>query len=116
KSGGSTTSVISAYRRWASHLARTFAAERCAISFSYHVDRQIRFALIVLGNQCAAFRRKAIITHHSTIGDNMDAKTYESAGKCPFADGRGAHTNRDWWPNQLDIQVLHHNSNLSDPM
>jgi catalase-peroxidase len=46
----------------------------------------------------------------------MDAKTYESAGKCPFTDGRGGHTNRDWWPNQLDIQVLHHNSNLSDPM
>jgi catalase-peroxidase len=34
--------------------------------------------------------------------------------KCPFS-GR-AHTNRDWWPNQLDIQVLHRNSNLSDPM
>ena len=46
----------------------------------------------------------------------MDAKTYESAGKCPFTDGRGGHTNRDWWPNQLDLQVLHHNSNLSDPM
>jgi catalase-peroxidase len=46
----------------------------------------------------------------------MDAKTYESAGKCPFTDGRGGHTNRDWWPKQLDLQVLHHNSNLSDPM
>src|SRR6476619_3553179 len=46
----------------------------------------------------------------------MDARTDESAGKCPFTDGRGGHTNRDWWPNQLDLQVLHHNSNLSDPM
>jgi catalase (peroxidase I) len=27
-----------------------------------------------------------------------------------------ADTRSDWWPNQLDIQVLHHNSNLSDPM
>jgi catalase-peroxidase len=25
-------------------------------------------------------------------------------------------TNRDWWPNQLDLQVLHTHSNLSDPM
>jgi catalase-peroxidase len=25
-------------------------------------------------------------------------------------------TNRDWWPDQLNIQVLHHNSPLSDPM
>jgi len=40
----------------------------------------------------------------------MDAKT-EGAGKCPFA-----HTNRDWWPNQLNLGVLHQNSSLSDPM
>ncbi|WP_407168461.1 catalase/peroxidase HPI [Bradyrhizobium sp. ORS 111] len=45
----------------------------------------------------------------------MDAKTDEGAGKCPFTGTRG-HTNRDWWPNTLDVQVLHHNSNLSDPM
>ncbi|MYT19255.1 catalase-peroxidase, partial [Streptomyces sp. SID7760] len=25
-------------------------------------------------------------------------------------------TNRDWWPNQLDLQVLHQHSHLSDPM
>jgi len=44
----------------------------------------------------------------------MDAKTDDkSAGKCPFIRGR---TNRDWWPDALDIQMLHRNSNLSDPM
>jgi catalase-peroxidase len=44
----------------------------------------------------------------------MDAKTDDkSAGKCPFSQ---AHTNRDWWPNQLNLQVLHGNSSLSDPM
>jgi catalase-peroxidase len=44
----------------------------------------------------------------------MDAKTDDkSAGKCPFGQ---AHTNRDWWPSQLNIQVLHGNSSLSDPM
>ncbi len=42
----------------------------------------------------------------------MDAKT-ESAGKCPFSN---AFRNRDWWPNQLDLGVLHKNSYLSDPM
>ncbi|YBV94511.1 catalase/peroxidase HPI (plasmid) [Phyllobacteriaceae bacterium JZ32] len=46
----------------------------------------------------------------------MDAKTEDNAGKCPFTGGRRGHKNRDWWPNQLDIQVLHHNSNLSDPL
>jgi catalase-peroxidase len=44
----------------------------------------------------------------------MDAKTEDkSAGKCPFTH---AHRNRDWWPNQLDLSVLHKNSDLSDPM
>jgi catalase-peroxidase len=36
--------------------------------------------------------------------------------KCPFSGGIRAHTNRDWWPNQLDLQVLHQHSTLSDPM
>jgi catalase-peroxidase len=46
----------------------------------------------------------------------MDAKTDEGAGKCPFTGTPRARTNRDWWPNHLDIQVLHRNSDLSDPM
>ncbi len=46
----------------------------------------------------------------------MDAKV-EDAGKCPFNHGGGkARTNRDWWPEMLDISVLHRNSGLSDPM
>jgi len=37
--------------------------------------------------------------------------------KCPVAHGaRKAHANADWWPNQLDLQVLHQHSSLSDPM
>ncbi|HKF01994.1 MAG TPA: catalase/peroxidase HPI [Candidatus Sulfotelmatobacter sp.] len=36
--------------------------------------------------------------------------------KCPFSAGTRAHTNREWWPNQLDLQVLHQHSPLSDPM
>jgi catalase-peroxidase len=36
--------------------------------------------------------------------------------KCPFPGGKPAHTNRDWWPTQLDLQPLHQNSSLSDPM
>jgi len=46
----------------------------------------------------------------------MDAKTDESAGKCPVMHTTVARTNRDWWPNQLNIQVLHQNSALSNPM
>ena len=36
--------------------------------------------------------------------------------KCPFhAAGRGT-SNQDWWPNQLNIKILHQNSSLSNPM
>ncbi|GLQ53712.1 catalase/peroxidase HPI [Devosia nitrariae] len=38
------------------------------------------------------------------------------AGKCPVNHGRSGRTNRDWWPHQLDLQMLHRNSALSDPM
>jgi catalase-peroxidase len=46
----------------------------------------------------------------------MEAKTDESAGKCPFTRGSRGHGNRDWWPDALDIEMLHRNSELSDPM
>ena len=47
----------------------------------------------------------------------MDARTDESAGKCPFTGGGGrSRRNRDWWPNALDLEMLHRNSPLSDPM
>jgi catalase-peroxidase len=46
----------------------------------------------------------------------MDTKTDNGAGKCPFTDGSRGHTNRDWWRDNLDIQVLHHHSTLSNPM
>ena len=36
--------------------------------------------------------------------------------KCPFTGGAGGHTNRDWWPESLDVSLLHRNSNLTDPM
>ena len=37
--------------------------------------------------------------------------------KCPFNHTAGGGTsNREWWPEQLNIKVLHQNSSLSDPM
>jgi catalase-peroxidase len=35
--------------------------------------------------------------------------------KCPVPHGR-ARTNRDWWPNQVNVGVLHQNTPESDPM
>jgi len=36
--------------------------------------------------------------------------------KCPFTGGTRAQSNRDWWPNQVNLQVLHQHSALSNPM
>ncbi len=37
--------------------------------------------------------------------------------KCPFNHGASlATTNRDWWPNQLKVELLHQHSSKSDPM
>ena len=36
--------------------------------------------------------------------------------KCPFSGGPKGPSNRDWWPNQLDLSVLHQHSALSNPM
>jgi catalase-peroxidase len=40
-----------------------------------------------------------------------------SEAKCPFTHAAaGAISNRDWWPNQLNLKILHQYSPLSDPM
>ncbi|WP_164658428.1 catalase/peroxidase HPI [Tropicibacter sp. Alg240-R139] len=45
-----------------------------------------------------------------------------SAGKCPVMHGapvntsRGGTGNRDWWPNQLNLNILHQHSSKSNPM
>jgi catalase-peroxidase len=36
--------------------------------------------------------------------------------KCPVAHASRGTSNRDWWPNQLSLNVLHQNSSLSNPM
>jgi len=49
----------------------------------------------------------------------MDAHSENSGGKCPFPHmhaGVSAKSNRDWWPNQLNLKILHQKSPLSDPM
>ncbi|HRN53848.1 MAG TPA: catalase/peroxidase HPI, partial [Gemmatimonadaceae bacterium] len=46
----------------------------------------------------------------------------KSAGKCPVMHGSpsavkaGGRSNRDWWPNQLNIGMLHQNPPAGDPM
>ena len=47
----------------------------------------------------------------------MDGNDIANAGKCPVMHTAfGVRSNRDWWPNQLNLKILHQNSSLSDPM
>ncbi|NLS04082.1 catalase/peroxidase HPI [Rhizobium sp. P32RR-XVIII] len=46
----------------------------------------------------------------------MDTKPSENAGKCPVAHTPRGRANRDWWPNQLNVQILHQKSGVADPM
>ncbi|WP_320168378.1 catalase/peroxidase HPI [Mangrovibacterium marinum] len=55
----------------------------------------------------------------------MDNHTHahgNGGGKCPVTGHVGTHTsgggttNKDWWPNQLNLNILRQNSSLSDPM
>ncbi|POR50390.1 catalase/peroxidase HPI [Bosea psychrotolerans] len=46
----------------------------------------------------------------------MNAKTEAGAGKCPVAHGTSGTQSRDWWPNQLRVDLLNQHSSKSDPL
>ena len=47
----------------------------------------------------------------------MDGSDVNSAGKCPVMHSAGAtSTNQQWWPNQLNLNILRRNAPQSDPM
>jgi catalase-peroxidase len=54
--------------------------------------------------------------------DHNNSHTESDISKCPFMGGTHKHsagggtTNRDWWPNQLKLNILRQNSSKSDPM
>ena len=52
----------------------------------------------------------------SVVPETKD-KSSLTESKCPVAHGaRKSPTNVDWWPNQVDVNVLHQHSPKSDPM
>jgi catalase-peroxidase len=64
-------------------------------------------------------------TLDTTVGapvPHIQEQDLPSEAKCPFAGGgrkhtlAGAQTNAAWWPNQLNLKILHQHSPLSDPM
>jgi catalase-peroxidase len=56
-----------------------------------------------------------VASSSGTVSPEREDKSSES--KCPVAHGGGRpFTNRDWWPNQVNLRVLHQHSDLSNPM
>jgi len=60
--------------------------------------------------------------NHSGSKDNHKVWEVNESSKCPFMGGDlkntagGGTSNRDWWPNQLNLNILRQNSVLTDPM
>jgi catalase-peroxidase len=58
-----------------------------------------------------------VTTQDSASAPATQQQNSSTEGKCPVAHGaRRSHTNADWWPNQLNLNILHQHSSLSDPM
>jgi catalase-peroxidase len=59
----------------------------------------------------------------TAVGEPIPGNQSSSTeAKCPFSSGvrkhavTGTRANADWWPNQLNVKILHQHSPLSDPM
>ncbi|MGC1655523.1 MAG: catalase/peroxidase HPI, partial [Candidatus Acidiferrales bacterium] len=55
-------------------------------------------------------------TSSGSVSPEAKNKSTLPEAKCPFNHGASTPTNRDWWPNQLNLKVLHQHSPKSDPM
>jgi catalase-peroxidase len=58
-----------------------------------------------------------LATSSGSVSPEAKDKSTKPEGKCPVAHGaRPSRTNTDWWPNSLNLKVLHQHSPLADPM
>ena len=70
------------------------------------------FALLCIATSCSQ--------NSQTAGPQRE--NAEAGAKCPVMSAAhrsaaaGAMSNQDWWPNQLNLQILHQNSPMSNPM
>ena len=59
---------------------------------------------------------------HASNGHTTNVWDVNESSKCPFLGGAVEYTagsgtsNRDWWPNQLNLSILRQHSNRSNPM
>jgi len=55
-------------------------------------------------------------SNHIYNQNKIKIMSQQPTGKCPFHSAGGGTTNRDWWPNQLKLNILRQNSSLVNPM
>jgi catalase-peroxidase len=73
----------------------------------------------VINRGDVTFKWHAPDNTHTTLERKMDGN---DVGKCPVMHGsvphvtHGVRSNADWWPNQLNLKILHQNTPKSDPM
>ncbi len=46
----------------------------------------------------------------------MDGSDNPKTGGCPVMHGAGTRSNRDWWPKQLNLSILHQKTPASNPL
>src|ERR1043165_8223373 len=60
--------------------------------------------------RCIGYRQQNISSREQRSVSN------NNGSKCPFHHAAGGTSNRDWWPNQLRLDLLHQHSSKSDPL
>jgi catalase-peroxidase len=96
------------------------------------MKRTTFFALIITSCPVLFIAASVFAQDRSTPTGDQNSQTtkpmkenFEAVGKCPVMaetavnqrhTAAGAMSSRDWWPNQLNLQILHQNSAKSNPM
>jgi catalase-peroxidase len=57
-----------------------------------------------------------LATSSGSVSPETKNKSTLPEAKCPFNHSAYVATNRDWWPNQVNVNILHQHSPKSDPM
>jgi catalase-peroxidase len=86
-------------------------------TYRYHQDIQLKLIL----NPCYQYS-KSENQHRSDPMDGNAFDNNDSAGKCPVLGGahrhgaKGTTANQHWWPEQLNLKMLHQNTPQGNPM
>ncbi len=89
------------------------------------MKRKIHIAGVVTGVAMLSFAASAVAQEQPSA--QASTTSAEAAGKCPVIGGTikepadrhtaaGHMSNRDWWPNRLNLEILHQHSAKSNPM